>query len=192
MMHDDAATLTRFDDFLDRLVDGGRADTDGLDAPLVETVGDLWAGAQSVAADPAFAKRLRRSLEQRSEPVPVGPGAAAPLRVSSSPAARLIPTGSWWPRLELAAMVVVIGLVASVLVGGDIRHWFQRGSDHGGFLAAPSTPGSTPAAEESVAILFLIDRSGSMSYDPLGGTAKLEMEKETIRRAVAAMPVGTT
>jgi hypothetical protein len=31
-----------------------------------------------------------------------------------------------------------------------------------------------------------------MSYDPLGGTAKLELEKETIRRAVAALPTGTT
>jgi Mg-chelatase subunit ChlD len=41
-------------------------------------------------------------------------------------------------------------------------------------------------------ILFLIDKSGSMSYDPLGGTTKLELEQETIRRAVTGLPAGST
>jgi Mg-chelatase subunit ChlD len=52
---------------------------------------------------------------------------------------------------------------------------------------------ATPSAGKgSVTVLFLVNTSGSMSYDPAGGSPKIEWEMETLRRAAAAMPAGTT
>src|SRR5687768_10786963 len=117
MMPDDAATLARFDDFLDGLVGGSGTDADGLDTDLVGTVDRVHSATNSVVPDPAFASSLRRSLVQRAEVAPVGVGAAAPLRLTSSPAARLFPTGRWWPRVELAAMVLVIVVAVGSVAG---------------------------------------------------------------------------
>jgi Ca-activated chloride channel family protein len=43
---------------------------------------------------------------------------------------------------------------------------------------------------QRVALLLIIDHSGSMSYDPLGGTSKIDMAKEAAKAAVSALADG--
>lgn len=43
---------------------------------------------------------------------------------------------------------------------------------------------------QRVALLFIVDKSGSMSYDPLGGTSKMEMAKEAVRVGAQALSNG--
>lgn len=43
---------------------------------------------------------------------------------------------------------------------------------------------------QRVALLLIMDKSGSMSYDPLGGTSKIEMAKEAVRLAARALANG--
>lgn len=43
---------------------------------------------------------------------------------------------------------------------------------------------------QRVALLIIFDKSGSMSYDPLGGTSKIEMAKEAARLAVSSVADG--
>lgn len=43
---------------------------------------------------------------------------------------------------------------------------------------------------QRVALLLIIDKSGSMSYDPLGGESKIEMAKEAAKLAVTALADG--
>ncbi|MCC6792775.1 MAG: VWA domain-containing protein [Thermomicrobiales bacterium] len=43
---------------------------------------------------------------------------------------------------------------------------------------------------QRVALLLIIDHSGSMSYDPLGGTSKIDMAKEAAKVAVSALADG--
>src|SRR5262245_37588413 len=112
MMPDDAATLARFDAFLDGLVGGDRADADGLDADVVGAADRVHRATRSIAPDPVFARNLRRSLMQRTEAATTGAGTSAPLRLTSSPWTRWILGGRWRPRLELAFMLLVIVAVA--------------------------------------------------------------------------------
>jgi hypothetical protein len=192
MMPDDATTLTRFDDFLDALVARGGADDDGLEPGLIAATRRVHALTFAPAPDRAFARDLRRSLLTEPTATPRGMRSSDALRATLTPPARIWTPGRWWPRAELAAMALIVGLLVVLLASGGGR-WWPRGSENGGYLAAPSVvTGSTPAPLSAVAMLFLVDVSGSMSYDPRGGTPKLEMEKETLRRAVAALPEGTT
>ncbi|HEY7035553.1 MAG TPA: VWA domain-containing protein [Thermomicrobiales bacterium] len=43
---------------------------------------------------------------------------------------------------------------------------------------------------QRVALLLVMDKSGSMSYDPLGGTSKIEMAKEAVKLAAEALANG--
>ncbi|HEV2108463.1 MAG TPA: VWA domain-containing protein [Thermomicrobiales bacterium] len=43
---------------------------------------------------------------------------------------------------------------------------------------------------ERVALLLIVDRSGSMSYDPLGGSSKIDMAKEAVTRAASSLADG--
>jgi Mg-chelatase subunit ChlD len=43
---------------------------------------------------------------------------------------------------------------------------------------------------QRVALLLIMDKSGSMSYDPLGGTGKIEMAKEAVRLAARSLAEG--
>ncbi|HEU5434406.1 MAG TPA: VWA domain-containing protein, partial [Thermomicrobiales bacterium] len=43
---------------------------------------------------------------------------------------------------------------------------------------------------QKVALLVILDKSGSMSYDPLGGAGKIEMAKEAARLAADSLSVG--
>ncbi|HET7094166.1 MAG TPA: VWA domain-containing protein, partial [Thermomicrobiales bacterium] len=43
---------------------------------------------------------------------------------------------------------------------------------------------------QKVALLVILDKSGSMSYDPLGGAGKIEMAKEAARLAADSMSIG--
>jgi Ca-activated chloride channel family protein len=43
---------------------------------------------------------------------------------------------------------------------------------------------------QRVALLFIVDRSGSMSYDPLGGSSKIDMAKEAVTRAANSLADG--
>lgn len=43
---------------------------------------------------------------------------------------------------------------------------------------------------QNVAVLFIVDRSGSMTYDPLGGTSKIDMAKQAIQTAATSLSDG--
>jgi Mg-chelatase subunit ChlD len=88
-------------------------------------------------------------------------------------------------RTAAAPQRPATGSVARVLCGKSSGEVISLG---GGATTAgtPTTKGS------NAVLLFLLDHSGSTSYDPLGGMPRLEQEKETLRRAVAAVPPGTT
>ncbi len=45
---------------------------------------------------------------------------------------------------------------------------------------------------QKIALLLIMDRSGSMSYNPLGGLSKIEMAKEAVRAAAGSLAEGDT
>jgi Ca-activated chloride channel family protein len=78
-----------------------------------------------------------------------------------------------------------------VVVGGTSS--YGPGSYAGSVLedALPVTVKVTDGTErQRVALLLIIDKSGSMSYDPLGGESKLDMAKEAAKLAVSALADG--
>ncbi len=199
MMPDDAAILARFDDFLDGAVDSGRGDSHGLEAELVETVVFLRSATQTVAPNPGFAVGLRQSLLQRAKAGPVAARSGVPLQATLSPPPIPFPTRRWWPRFELAAVVLVMLAVAGILANeGGYRLIGSRTGDRDGRTVpgyATGSPAASPiatnqAVRDAVAILFIADVSGSMSYDPLGGESRIEMLKEALRQAVNALADG--
>jgi Mg-chelatase subunit ChlD len=57
--------------------------------------------------------------------------------------------------------------------------------------ALPVTVKVTDGRErQRVALLLIMDKSGSMGYDPLGGKGKIEMAKEAVRLAARSLAVG--
>ena len=57
--------------------------------------------------------------------------------------------------------------------------------------ALPVTVKVTDGRErQRVALLMIMDKSGSMGYDPLGGKGKIEMAKEAVRLAERALSEG--
>src|SRR5689334_8790612 len=99
MAPDDAAMLERFDEVLDDVVEDRRADMSGVDAELIEIFGRLQSATRSVSPHSEFALGLRRSLMQRAPSAPVATNAAARVRLTSSPAARWIPSSHWRPPI---------------------------------------------------------------------------------------------
>lgn len=78
-----------------------------------------------------------------------------------------------------------------VVVGGMAS--YGPGSYAGSVLeeTLPVTVKVTDGKErQRVALLLIIDKSGSMSYDPLGGTSKIDMAKEAAKLAVGALSEG--
>lgn len=78
-----------------------------------------------------------------------------------------------------------------VVIGGTQS--YGPGSYAGTILeeTLPVTVRVTDGRErQRVALLLIMDKSGSMSYDPLGGSSKIEMAKEAARAAVAALADG--
>ena len=49
---------------------------------------------------------------------------------------------------------------------------------------------TTDRAHQRAALLLIVDKSGSMSYDPLGGEAKIDMAKEAVRLAARSLDEG--
>jgi Mg-chelatase subunit ChlD len=101
-----------------------------------------------------------------------------------------VPTGVWsepWttagPRrrlpLAFAGLAICIALVAFALVRGNDD---RRGTIPAADVASP------PASNR--AVLLVLDTSGSMSYDPLGGTAKIEVVKTTARGVLGQLALG--
>ena len=57
--------------------------------------------------------------------------------------------------------------------------------------ALPVTVKVTDGKErQKIALLLIMDRSGSMSYNPLGGPSKIEMAKEAVRAAAGSLAEG--
>ncbi|MGH2534162.1 MAG: VWA domain-containing protein [Thermomicrobiales bacterium] len=78
-----------------------------------------------------------------------------------------------------------------VVVGG--RQSYGPGGYAGSVLeeTLPVTVKVTDGRErQRIALLIIFDKSGSMSYDPLGGTSKIEMAKEAARLAVSSVAEG--
>jgi Mg-chelatase subunit ChlD len=90
--------------------------------------------------------------------------------------------------LQEAARKLGKGLI---VVGGT--NAFGPGNYAGTALeeALPVTVKTTDGRQrERVAVLLIMDKSGSMSYDPLGGTSKIDMAKEGVRLAAQSLSEG--
>ncbi len=75
-----------------------------------------------------------------------------------------------------------------VVVGGTAS--YGPGAYAGSLLeeTLPVTVRVTDGRErQRVALLLVMDKSGSMSYDPLGGAGKIEMAKEAVRQAARSL-----
>jgi Ca-activated chloride channel family protein len=78
-----------------------------------------------------------------------------------------------------------------VVIGGSLS--YGKGGYAGSVLedALPVTVKTTDGKQrQHVALLLIIDKSGSMSYDPLDSTSKIEMAKEAAKLAVTALADG--
>jgi Mg-chelatase subunit ChlD len=90
--------------------------------------------------------------------------------------------------LQEAARSLGRGLI---VVGGT--NAFGPGAYAGTALeeALPVTVKVTDGRQrERVAVLLIMDKSGSMSYDPLGGTSKIDMAREAVRVAAQSLSDG--
>ncbi|MEA2586921.1 MAG: hypothetical protein QOF33_5006, partial [Thermomicrobiales bacterium] len=151
-MPEDAAKLMRFDDFLDALVGEDSGDTADLDPELVEAARRLHAAPIAASANPGFASTLRRSLLSRMETADVEVPAGSVLRAALMPSTRMRPSGRWWPRAELAAMVLIVAVLVSILAGRDGSRWSPSGPDDGGFVMSPGTPAENTGGATSTAV----------------------------------------
>ena len=78
-----------------------------------------------------------------------------------------------------------------VVVGGTAS--YGPGAYAGSLLeeSMPVTVRVTDGRQrQRVALLLIMDKSGSMSYDPLGGTGKIDMAKEAVRLAARSLQEG--
>jgi Ca-activated chloride channel family protein len=79
--------------------------------------------------------------------------------------------------------LVVVGGTASYGPGGYAGTQLEE--------ALPVTVKITDGRQrQRVALLLIVDKSGSMSYDPLGGASKIDMAKEAVRLAADALADG--
>ncbi len=79
--------------------------------------------------------------------------------------------------------LVVVGGTSSYGPGGYAQSPLEE--------ALPVTVRVTDGTQrQKVALLLIMDKSGSMSYDPLGGAGKIEMAKEAVRLAAGSLVDG--
>lgn len=145
-------------------------------------------------ADPGL---LRGALERGGASVTVVPPLEVPSRLSELEAYDAIVldnvpadalTLDQVAGLQLAARTLGRGLI---VVGGTSA--YGPGAYAGTPLeeALPVTVRVTDGRQrQRVALLLIMDKSGSMSYDPLGGTGKIEMAKEAVRLAARSLQEG--
>lgn len=198
MTPDDPATLAGFDDFLDALVGRNGADGGDLDHGLVETARRLHETRLAPAADPTFARNLRRALLSRRTTAPFElPATRSLSQRTSAPPARTWATSRWWPRLELAATALVVLVLAASLGGWDAvwTRWHGTGRDIR--IAAPrawtapsqiaSPSAATPTAGPAPSTRFAV-----------GATVYVAQPRVALRegpsfeaQAIAMLPQGT-
>ncbi len=144
--------------------------------------------------DPDF---LRSALERKGAVITAMPPAKVPSRLSeisafdavildNVPADAL--TLDQHAGLQEAARSLGRGLI---VIGGTSS--YGPGGYGGSPLeeALPVTVKVTDGRQrQRVALLLIMDKSGSMSYDPLGGTSKIDMAKEAVRQAAQSLAVG--
>jgi hypothetical protein len=147
MLPDDLPAVTRFDAFLDALAENEPTGplTTGLDSDLVTSTFQVQTAPLAPAPDPAFASTLRQSLLAHTNAAPVamtlrGSPRLGVARVISIPNWR---RGRWWPRVELAGMMLLVAAVL-VILGADGQwarwprtHTSQHAVTGTGFQASP-------------------------------------------------------
>jgi Mg-chelatase subunit ChlD len=140
---------------------------------------------------------LRDALQRSGAAVTVAPPGDLPSRLSelgrydgfvldNVPAGDL--TLDQVAGLQEATRVLGRGLV---VIGGTSS--FGPGGYAGTRLeeTLPVTVKTTDGRQrQRVALLLIVDKSGSMSYDPLGGAGKIEMAKEAVRLAARSLAEG--
>ncbi|MGH2535163.1 MAG: vWA domain-containing protein [Thermomicrobiales bacterium] len=177
-----------FDKFLDDLVLNHAALEHDVDPGLAAAARSLHAAAGAHAPDPAFARNSRASVVTQPCPEARHDGRKSVTSAVVHGIPRLLPLARRAMITRQAAIAALVVIFAVGFAAGGFRLLPSGlGNDEPTHLAAPSIPSPE---QTSAAILFIVDRSGSMSYDPLGQTSKLEWEKETIRRALDELPVG--
>jgi Mg-chelatase subunit ChlD len=178
--------IAALDAALDALVAATGLDPEAVPEEDLAMLRRLHDGWRTAVPDPAFVRRLGANLAalHGRAPVSTRPGSLSLVSGPVSPsfpaerrsAAWSPPRRIWRLPVAFAALAVCAVLVVSALVRGDDE---QRETIPAGSVASP------PAAGRAVVVV--IDVSGSMSYDPLGGTTKLEFEQATARSVLAAL-----
>ncbi|MGH2561473.1 MAG: VWA domain-containing protein [Thermomicrobiales bacterium] len=170
-----------------------------LAAPHVPTEGHTATPGVTTRSGDLFAQASGSSGAETDDPFPVGSTVVV--------TADLVNFRSE-PDIDYENIIEVLHLGAELVVWSSVfeeggHTWLPVQDEESGVAgyvmvdfveASPATvvSGALAASPEpgSAAILFIVDTSGSMSYDPLGQTSKLEWEKETVRRALNELPVG--
>jgi hypothetical protein len=204
MMPDDSAAMEQLDHVLDAIVQRKPAMTIHLDPDLVTVAEQVHAFPFGIAPDRGFAQRLRASLLHA--PAANARGVlAGPERNRFRVAA--IPERSDRRRgmIELGAMAAVLIILAFGALAPRLNDLRQgTGSEAPALVGAPESgavnppragegaaAGEVPDTARPVALLFIVDKSGSMSYDPLGGASKIEMVRVALRQSAETVPTGT-
>lgn len=178
-------------------------------ATLAALTPRLRALDNSPAPDAAFVRRLEEVLMRDYRATPgYSTGAAVGLTTTTNGRAPVIASrqttrtasrrGRWWSGARFAAgvalLLIVAGLAASRWAVAPKDAERPRGVaipalDSATPSAAMAGPEATPEARR-IALLLIVDRSGSMSYDPLGRTTKVGMAQEALRLAAGALADG--
>jgi Mg-chelatase subunit ChlD len=141
--------------------------------------------------DPTFVRSLEASLLRLHARSAAALGESSARRQAATPSAAGWRHGDdqatrpWsrtarrWQPAVLA--VLVVGLILVGIAFG--------GREKGPPAMIPAGDVASPPATTR-AVLLIMDKSGSMSYDPLGGTSKIEMAKEAVRVAAQSLADG--
>jgi len=189
--HESTGAPDRLGRSWDGLVRGTRSEMPpDSSTAVIRRVHDVASG---ITPDPAFVARLERELaRQIGAPRLTAPSThGVPVAWRDQP--MIAPTVQCPPRADRATSwmtVIAVAAVAILALMAGVTS-FRRDAERPSSDTRPDAAILAGTAEwERVALLIVVDRSGSMSYDPLGGASKLDLARAVARNAVAALAPG--
>ena len=150
-----------------------------------------------VAPDGSDAGTIRGALERRGARVDVTNPAGVPSRLPAiadfdAIVLNNVPAGLLSLDQLAALREATRSLGRGLIVLGGTSAYGPGG--YAGTMLEEALPVTVKVTEgrqrQRVALLLIVDRSGSMSYDPLGGSSKIDMAKEAAVRATDSLAEG--
>jgi hypothetical protein len=183
----DEAAARDLDEAFDALLTGGPLPADQRESETMATLRHLHGLARS-GPDPDFVRHLETTLKGTHAEGRPDPAVARPLAARATAGRRPLHWGDrprrargdrWWQ-----APAVLVCLLGIVLLGIA-----SAGRDDAPRQVLPAAQPASPAVGPR-AVLLVMDVSGSMSYDPQGGTSKIDQAKAAARATLAAIEPG--